>query len=156
MKVSLAKQLISYAELSNECLEYLKIVALCQSRLRNNEYILVFPEFSDSIAKLSDEAFFAGIVKYSEDGCYKLELLVEDYFYDLAFNDLKCKEYCDRLEKTLLRIIERKDINYMRLVPATVHILTLNGRIDKAIQVRAELTATITSSINKPEQLNPT
>ena len=88
MKVSLAKQLISYAELSNECLEYLKIVALCQSRLRNNEYILVFPEFSDSIAKLSDEAFFAGIVKYSEDGCYKLELLVEDYFYDLAFNDL--------------------------------------------------------------------
>ena len=147
LKVSLAKQLISYAELSNECLEYLKIVALCQSRLRNNEYILVFPEFSDSIAKLSDEAFFAGIVKYSEDGCYKLELLVEDYFYDLAFNDLKCKEYCDRLEKTLLRIIERKDINYMRLVPATVHILTLNGRIDKAIQVRAELTATITSSM---------
>ena len=67
--------------------------------------------------------------------------------YDLAFNDLKCKEYCDRLEKTLLRIIERKDINYMRLVPATVHILTLNGRIDKAIQVRAELTATITSSM---------
>ena len=50
-------------------------------------------------------------------------------------------------EKTLLRIIERKDINYMRLVPATVHILTLNGRIDKAIQVRAELTATITSSM---------
>ena len=76
-----------------------------------------------------------------------MELLVEDYFYDLAFNDLKCKEYCDRLEKTLLRIIERKDINYMRLVPATVHILTLNGRIDKAIQVRAELTATITSSM---------
>ena len=35
----------------------------------------------------------------------------------------------------------------MRLVPATVHILTLNGRIDKAIQVRAELTATITSSM---------
>ena len=147
LKVSLAKQLISYAELSDECLEYLKIIALCQSRLRNEEYILAFPEFADKIAELSDEAFFAGIVKYSEEGCYKLELLVEDYFYDLAFNDSKCKEYCDTLEKTLLSITEREDANYMRLVPVTVHILTLNGKIDKAIKVRAELTATITSSM---------
>ncbi len=147
LKVSLAKQLISYAELSSECLEYLKIIALCQSRLRNDEYILAFPEFSDKIAMLSDEAFFAGILKYSDDGCYKLELLVEDYFYDLAFNDTKCRAYCDRLEKYLLNAIKSNDANYMRLVPVTVHILTLNGKIDKAIQVRAELTATITASM---------
>lgn len=147
LKVSLAKQLISYAELSDDCLEYLKIIALCQSRLRNDEYISVFPEFSDKIAKLSDEAFFAGILKYNEDGCYKLELLVEDYFYDLAFNDSKCKEYCYKLEKNLLRMIEKIDLNYMRLVPVAVHILTLNGKIDKAMQIRAELTATITSSM---------
>lgn len=147
LKVSLAKQLISNVELSVECLEYLKLVSLCQSRLRNDEYLLAFPELSDSIGQLSDEAFFAGIVKYSEDGCYKLELLVEDYFYDIAFNDSKRKEYCDKLEKTLLGIIARKDINYMRLLPVTVHILTLNNKIDKAIQVRAELTATITSSM---------
>lgn len=147
LKVSLAKQLISYAELSDDCLEYLKIIALCQSRLRNDEYISVFPEFSDKIAKLSDEAFFAGILKYNEDGCYKLELLVEDYFYDLAFNDSKCKEYCYKLEKNLLRLIEKNDLNYMRLVPVAVHILTLNGKIDKAMQIRAELTATITSSM---------
>lgn len=147
LKVSLAKQLISYAELSDDCLEYLKIIALCQSRLRNDEYISVFPEFSDKIAKLSDEAFFAGILKYNEDGCYKLELLVEDYFYDLAFNDSKCKEYCYKLEKNLLRMIEKNDLNYMRLVPIAVHILTLNGKIDKAMQIRAELTATITSSM---------
>lgn len=147
LKVSLAKQLISYAELSDECLEYLKIIALCQSRLRNDEYILAFPEFSDKIAMLSDEAFFAGILKYGEDGCYKLELLVEDYFYDLAFHDSKCKTYCDKLEKILLNIIKSDDMNYMRLVPVAVHILTLNGKIDKAIQVRAELTATITASM---------
>ena len=147
LKVSLAKQLISYAELSSECLEYLKIIALCQSRLRNDEYILAFPEFSDKIAMLSDEAFFAGILKYSDDGCYKLELLVEDYFYDLAFNDTKCRAYCDRLEKYLLNAIKSNDANYMRLVPVTVHVLTLNGKIDKAIQVRAELTATITASM---------
>ena len=147
LKVSLAKQLISYAELSDECLEYLKIIALCQSRLRNDEYILAFPEFSNKIAILADEAFFAGILKYSEDGCYKLELLVEDYFYDLAFNDSKCKVYCDKLEKFLLNIIKNDDINYMRLVPVAVHILTLNGKIDKAIQVRSELTATITASM---------
>ena len=147
LKVSLAKQLISYAELSDDCLEYLKIIALCQSRLRNDEYILAFPEFSDKIAKLSDEAFFAGILKYSEEGCYKLELLVEDYFYDLAFNDQKCKEYCNRIEKFLLGIIKKDAPNYMRLVPVIVHILTLNGKIEKAIQIRAELTATITSSM---------
>ena len=147
LKVSLAKQLISYAELSSECLEYLKIIALCQSRLRNDEYILAFPEFSDKIAMLSDEAFFAGILKYSDDGCYKLELLVEDYFYDLAFNDTKCRAYCDRLEKYLLNAIKSNDANYRRLVPVTVHVLTLNGKIDKAIQVRAELTATITASM---------
>lgn len=147
LNISLAKQLISFAELSKNCLEYLKIVALCQSRLRNDEYITVFPEFTDTIAMVSDEAFFAGILKYSEDGCYKLESLVEDYFYDLAFNDLKCKKYCNQLEKELLKMIEKRDQNYMRLVPVVVHILTLNGKIDKAIEVRSELTATITASM---------
>lgn len=129
LKVSLAKQLISYAELSNDCLEYLKVIALCQSRLRNEEYIIAFPEFSANIASLSDEAFFAGILKYSEDGCYKLELLVEDYFYDLAFNDYKCKERCNRLEKFLLERVKNENTDYMRLIPVTVHILTLNGNI---------------------------
>ena len=147
LKVSLAKNLLSYAELSTDCLEYLKIIALCQSRLRNEEYIEAFPNFSDKIAKLSEEAFFAGILKFSEDGCYKLELLVEDYFYDLAFNDQKCKEYCDALEKTLLNIINREDESYMRLIPAVVHFLTLNGKVDKAREVRAEFTATMTSSM---------
>lgn len=147
LKVSLAKQLISYAELSSDCLEYLKVIALCQSRLRNEEYIIAFPEFSANIAGLSDEAFFAGILKYSEDGCYKLELLVEDYFYDLAFNDYKCKERCNRLEKFLLERVKNENTDYMRLIPVTVHILTLNGNIKLAIKIRAELTATIESSM---------
>lgn len=148
LKVSLAKKLISYAELSEECIEYLKIVALCQSRLRNDEYIIAFSGFLDKIAYLSEEAFFAGILKYGEDGCYKLELLVEDYFYDLAFNDNKCKERCNRLEKFLLeRISDESKNEYMRLIPVAVHILTLNGNIRKAMDIRIELTATIESSM---------
>lgn len=147
LKVSLAKSLISYADISNECLEYLKVVALCKSRLRNDEYIMAFSMFSENITKLSDEAFFAGILKYGEDGCYKLELLVEDYFYDLAFNDVKCKEYCICLEKFLLDRIKNENDDYMRLVPIAVHILTLNGNIDQARKIRTELTSTIASSM---------
>ncbi len=148
LKVGLAKRLISYAELSNDCLEYLKIIALCQSRLRNAEYIKAFPEFANSIAKFSDEAFYAGILKYGDDGCYKLELLVEDYFYDLAFNDIKCKEYCNMLEKFLLeQIRDENNPNYMRLIPVAVHILTLNGNIAEAVRIRSELTATVAASM---------
>lgn len=148
LKVGLAKRLISYAELSNDCLEYLKIIALCQSRLRNEEYIKAFPNFANSVAKLSDEAFYAGILKYGDDGCYKLELLVEDYFYDLAFNDIKCKEYCNLLEKFLLEQVRDEDNqNYMRLIPVAVHILTLNGNITEAKRIRSELTATVAASM---------
>lgn len=148
LKVGLAKSLISYAELSKGCLEYLKIIALCQSRLRNEEYIKVFPEFASTVAKFSDEAFYAGILKYDDDGCYKLELLVEDYFYDLAFNDIKCKEYCSMLEKFLLeQIKDKNNSNYMRFIPVTVHILTLNGNISEAVRIRSELTATVASSM---------
>lgn len=146
LKISLAKELISYAELSPMCLEYLKIIAICKSRLRNDEYMVIFPEFSDNIAQLSEEAFFAGILIYSE-GCYKLERLVEDFFYDLAFNDSKCKEHCCRLESYLLKKIEKQDLDYMRLVQLTIHILTLNGHIDKARKIRCELTATMADSM---------
>lgn len=148
LKVGLAKRLISYAELSNDCLEYLKIIALCQSRLRNEEYIKAFPEFTNSVAKFSDEAFYAGILKYGDDGCYKLELLVEDYFYDLAFNDIKCKEYCNILEKFLLeQVRDENNQNYMRLIPVAVHILTLNGNITEAVRIRSELTSTVAASM---------
>lgn len=147
LKVSLAKQLISYAELSEECLEYLKIVALTQGRLRNEEYILVFTEYHDIIAKISEEAFFAGILKFSEEGCYKLELLVQDYFYELAFNDSKCKEYLIRLEKFLVEKTTKMDEDYMRIVPVTVHILTLNGKLREAMRVRSELTATMEKGV---------
>lgn len=148
LKVSLAKQLISYAELSVECLDYLKIIALCQSRLRNEEYAIAFPELHDNIAELSDKAFFAGVLKYNEDGCYKLELLVEDYFYDLAFSDKDCKSRCNRLESFLTGVVKNKNHDhYMRLVPLAVHIMTLNGNIGNALKLREELTATIVSSM---------
>lgn len=125
LKVSLAKQLISYAGLSNECLEYLKILALCQSRLRNEEYSIAFPQMEYTIANLSDEAFFAGILKFDEDNCYKLELLVEDYFYDLAFNASNRKELCVTLEKFLTKILKNTE----------------------AFELRAELTATIVAGM---------
>lgn len=148
LKVSLAKQLISYAGLSNECLEYLKILALCQSRLRNEEYSIAFPQMEYSIANLSDEAFFAGILKFDEDNCYKLELLVEDYFYDLAFNASNRKELCVTLETFLTKTLKNApEEKYMRLVPVTVHILTLNGKIKEAFELRSELTATIVAGM---------
>lgn len=148
LKVGLAKQLISYAELSEKCLEYLKIVALSRSRLRNEEYAVAFPAIEDSIARLSDEAFFAGILKFDDDNCYKLELLVEDYFYDLAFNSSNRKDILETLEVFLLDEVKTSSTEkYMRLIPAAVHILTLNGKVNEAISLRAELTATIISSM---------
>lgn len=146
LQISLAKDLISYADLSPECFHYLKIVALCRSRLRNDEYISIFPEFTDSIAQLAEEAFFNGILVY-RDGYYVLERLVEDFFYDKAFNDQKCGHYCSQIEKYLLKRLEYQDGDYMRLVPLAIHILTLNGHIDKAMEIRRELTATVTCSM---------
>lgn len=148
LKVGLAKQLISYADISDRCLEYLKVVALSQSRLRNEEYAIAFPSFVNDIAKLADEAFFAGILKFDDDGCYKLELLVEDYFYDLAFNAPTRRKITNALEVFLVDEIKNAhNEKYMRLVPAAVHILTLNNKISEALALRAELTATITSSM---------
>lgn len=148
LKVGLAKQLISYASLSPECIEYLKIVAICQSRLRNDEYATAFPDFESKIARLSDEAFFAGILKFDDDSCYKLEPLVEDYFYDIAFNASNRKELSSALERYLLEVTKNGvDEQYLRLIPTAVHILTINGKIGEAITLRSELTATITSSM---------
>jgi len=148
LKVGLAKNLISYADISSECLRYLKIVALCQSRLRNEEYAAAFLDLAKNIAKLADEAFFAGILKFDDDSCYKLELLVEDYFYDLAFNADNRRELFNALEKFLLDAV-KNDLSeqYMRLIPVAVHILTLNGKINEALTLRAEFTATIMSSM---------
>jgi len=148
LKVGLAKQLISYADLSAECINYLKIVALSQSRLRNEEYAEAFPMISHAVAKLADEAFFAGILKFNDDCCYQLEPLVEDHFYNMAFSDPNRKSMSNTLEIYLLDIVKAQTGDkYMRLVPAAVHILTLNGKVGEAIKLRAELTATITSSM---------
>lgn len=77
-----------------------------------------------------------------------MELLVEDYFYDLAFNDIKCKEYCSILEKFLLeQVKDENNQNYMRLIPVAVHILTLNGNITEAVRIRSELTSTVAASM---------
>ncbi|WP_434511956.1 TIR domain-containing protein [Desulfitobacterium sp. AusDCA] len=150
LKVGLAKQLISFADISQECIEYLKIVALSQSRLRNEEYVIAFPHLQNNIARLADEAFFAGILKFDDSSCYKLELLVEDYFYDLAFSATNRNELCESLEKFLLQQVQDKHLDtarYMRLIPAAVHILTLNNKVKKALELRSELTATIESTM---------
>lgn len=148
LKVGLAKHLISDADISDECSEYLKVVALTQSRLRNDEYAKAIPDLANNIAKLADEAFFAGILKFDDYGCYKLEPLVEDYFYDSSFNASNRKQLSDALEAFLLDEIKNvSNENYMRLVPVAVHILTLNKKISDALALRAELTATITSSM---------
>lgn len=151
LKIGLAKEFIDYAGLSPLCQKYLRIQSLSKSRLRSEEYEKAFPELKNQVAALADEAFFSGILSFDEDGCYKLESIVEDYFYDLAFNSPERKEICGRLESFLVKEIKAiQDTNcekYMRLVPAAVRILVLNGKVAQARSLRAELTATIISSM---------
>ena len=150
LKVSLAKEMISYADLSLGCLKYIKIVAISKSSLRNEEYMRVFPELQNKISEHADEAFFAGILKF-DDGCYKMEGVVADYFYNLAFNDSERKEITEKLEKFLVEEIqnsEREKIDkYMRLLPLAVHILTLNNKYSQARELRSELVATISRTM---------
>lgn len=151
LKIGLAKEFIAYAGLTPLCQKYLRIQSLSKSRLRSEEYEIAFPELKDQVAVLADEAFFSGILNFDEDGCYKLEAIVEDYFYDLAFNSPERKEICGQLEIFLTNEIgEIEDKNsekYMRLVPIAVRILALNGKVNQARALRAELTETIVSSM---------
>lgn len=148
LKIGLAKQLISFAGLSDECQEYLKIVALCQSRLRNEEYALAFPSMKENIAAIADEAFFAGILKFDDDGCYKLEPLVEDFYYDLAFNSKDRKDKCSVLKDFLDNQLKDAGMDqHLRLLPAAVHIFTLSGDISGAIRLHSAFTSTVTASM---------
>jgi tetratricopeptide (TPR) repeat protein len=149
LKIGLAKQFISYANISDNCVEYLKINCLAKSRMRNEEYSKAFPEMiPEDVAKLSDEAFFAGVVKIDEDGCYQLEPLVKDYYYSLAFQADNRKEICDKLECFLINAVsDNNSYDYLRLLPSAIHILALNGKLNKARELRAEMTATIAESM---------
>ena len=148
LKIGLAKQLISFAGISKDCQNYLSILAISQSRLRNEEYGRAFPDLNDKISTLADEAFFAGILKFDDDGCYKLEPLVEDYYYDLAFNSANKKNICKTLEAFLLNELKSASQDkYLRLLPATIHILALCGNVSRALELHSELTATITKSM---------
>lgn len=148
LKVSLAKQLISHANLSSKCQEYLKIVALCKSKLRNEEYVSIFPILTDEIAKLSDEAFFAGVTKFDDDGCYQLEAIVEDYFYELAFALPNRKELCNKIGEYLSNHLKKASRNeYLRLVPIAVHVLLLSGQFKNAVALKSELIETIVSAM---------
>ncbi len=144
LKVSLAKELISYAEISPECEEYLKMVALVKSKLKNEEYIEAFPSIAQDIAKLCDEAYFAGVLKFDDDGCYKLEPIVEDYYYDLAFNSEKRDSLCMALEKYLMKAIQGNTLErQQRLLPIAVHVLTINGKYDEAHRIACTLISTM-------------
>lgn len=148
MKVSLAKQLISYAQLSNECQGYLKIMALCKSKLRSEEYVAIFPALKDKIANLADEAFFAGVTKFNDDGCYQLEAIVEDYFYELAFALPDRKELCSKVGVYLSDYLKNASRDeYLRLVPVAVHVLSLSGQFKDAVALRSELIETIVSTM---------
>lgn len=149
LNVGLAKDLISYADISSSCKEYLEIVALAQSKLRNQEYAQAFPDLASKISKLADEAFFAGILNYDgDDGCYRLESLVEEYFYDLAFNSANRKQNCKDLEVFLLRELSTAtNENKMRLLPVAIHILTLNGNLEGAMDLSHELVGTMVAAM---------
>lgn len=148
LNIGLVKELIAQAKLSDKAEKYLEIVALCKSKLRNEEYATTFPELEDDIAKLADEAFFAGIVKFNDDGCYELEPIVEDYFYQRGFTSKHRKDICTLLENFLLPSLETANHEqYLRLVPVAVHILVLNNKADQAKELCEELTATMNQSM---------
>ncbi len=149
LNVGLAKDLISYADISNSCKEYLEIVALAQSKLRNQEYMQAFPDLASKISQLADEAFFAGILNYDgDDGCYRLESLVEEYFYDLAFKSVNRKRNCTDLEAFLLRELSTAtNENRMRLLPVAIHILTMNGNLAEAMNLSHELVGTMVAAM---------
>lgn len=148
LKLSLAKDLITYAGITEDCQEYLKILALSQSRLTNEEYGAAFPSLEHKIGSLADEAFFAGLLELDENGCYRIESLVVDYYYDLAFNAENRREICHCLEEYLVAELKNaSEAKSFRLLPAAVHIMTLNGKIKDALSLRAELTATVTRTM---------
>lgn len=151
LRIGLAKELISYAGISDQCKEYLKIVALAASKLRNEEYAEAFPPLLDTIGAVADEGFVAGVLKYNDDGCYELEPLVSDYFFELAFTDDNRKAICQSLEQYLIKKLKETETTitstHLRLLPITVHILTLNGKISEAFSLRRELIATIENSM---------
>ena len=149
MKIGLAKQLISYAQVSDECVQLLKYMALVQSRLKNEEYVLTgLMKNYGSVGKYTEEAFFAGLVNIDEDGCYRLEHIVEDYYYDLAFNDKGVRKKLCSAENYIEKNFESIDVaNKYRLLTVLIHIMTLNGHISRAMELRKELTETMIASM---------
>lgn len=149
LKIGLAKQLISYAQVSDECVQLLKYMALVQSRLKNEEYVLTgLMKNYESVGKYTEEAFFAGLVNIDEDGCYRLEHIVEDYYYDLAFNDKGVRKKLCIAENYIEKNFERVDVaNKYRLLMVLIHIMTLNGHISRAMELRKELTETMIASM---------
>lgn len=149
LKIGLAKQLISYAHVSNECIELLKYMALVQSKLKNEEYVLTgLMKNYESVGKYTEEAFFAGLVSIDEDGCYRLEHIVEDYYYDLAFNDKSIRKKLDNAENYIEEYYVDMDVaNKYRLLTVLIHVMTINGHISKAIKLRKELTETMNVSM---------
>lgn len=149
LKIGLAKQLISYAQVSDGCIELLKYMALVQSRLKNEEYVLTgLIKKYESVGEYTEEAFFAGLVSFDEDGCYRLEHIVEDYYYDLAFNDRSIRKKLYDAEDYIEKNYDNKDIaNKYRLLTVLIHIMTINGHISRAIELRKELTETMNASM---------
>ncbi len=148
LNVAIAKDLISYSVLSKECFNFLMIMALCKSRMRNEEYILAFPELNSNLSRLTDEAYFSGVVRYNEAGFYELESLVQDYFFEQAFQSKERKNHTLKLEQFLVEYIKKQGIEvYMRLIPVTVSILVFNNNATMAKNLRSELTQTIIASM---------
>lgn len=149
LKIGLAKQLISYAQVSSECIQFLKYMALVQSRLKNEEYVLTgLVKNYENVGRYTEEAFFAGLVSIDEDGCYRLEHIVEDYYYDLAFNDKNVRKKLCNAENYIERNYINTDVaNKYRLLTVLIHIMTINGHISRAIALRKELTETMNASM---------
>lgn len=150
LKIGLAKQLISYTQISSGCIELLKYMSLLKSKFKNEEYVLAgLVDSYESVGRYTEEAFFAGLVNIDDEGCYKLEHIVEDYYYNLACNDKNIRKKLVNVEKFIENTIQQPIdiVNKYRLLPVLIHIMVLNGHIDRAIGLRADLIETMNSSM---------
>ena len=151
INIDIAKDLVSHIKISEGCSIYLQILALCQSSLQINELNEIFPEIglSNMISHVN-EAFFSGLTTY-EDGIYKLENIVKDYYYDLAFNNPSHKNFIHRIANyTKSKAIEfgTDDVlNYARFLRTSVNLLFLDNRFSEAIELRSDMWSTMADSM---------
>lgn len=151
LKIGLAKELISYSNPDDETVEFLKLIALAKSCLYNEEYAEAMEKEYEEICRCADKAYQSGFVFY-EDGCYKLEHIIENYYYSIAHNDPNWKKTANKLVNYLCNKVEdgmheENVSDYLRLIPIICYLLALTNKTIKINHFRTDMNATMGSAM---------